>query len=187
MKKKVGQFHFRHGAPEFCVFRQHYTRSSFLDPLRMRLQQWKILMNPTKTPLVKEEIAWSKRLESVRKDVECFFGILKGRFRILKLPVLYRKREDVDNVFFTCCILHNMLHAYDGLDVLEADVDWAGADGRHDPWERHPLEDASRLSGVSAGAGERVEIEAGHALLKRQLVTHFSYRAKHKQLCWFRS
>ncbi|CAN0006671.1 unnamed protein product, partial [Sphacelaria rigidula] len=33
------------------------------------------------------ESRWSKALESVRKDVECFFGILKGRFRILKLGV----------------------------------------------------------------------------------------------------
>lgn len=27
---------------------------------------------------------WSKCVESIRKDVECTFGILKGRFRILK-------------------------------------------------------------------------------------------------------
>lgn len=31
-----------------------------------------------------DEIRWSKMMESMRKDVECTFGILKGRFRILK-------------------------------------------------------------------------------------------------------
>lgn len=145
-------------------------------------------MNPTKTPLTLEEIAWSKRLESVRKDVECFFGILKGRFRILKLAILYRKREYIDNVFFTCCILHNMLHAYDGLDILEANVDWAGADGRHNPWERHPQEDASAQSPLTgAGTAERVEKEAGHTQLKNKLVTHYTYRAKNKELCWLKS
>ncbi len=33
------------------------------------------------------EICWSKWLESMRKDVECTFGILKGRVRILKAGV----------------------------------------------------------------------------------------------------
>jgi hypothetical protein len=28
------------------------------------------------------EVRWSEFLELVRKDVECFFGILKSRFRI---------------------------------------------------------------------------------------------------------
>ena len=30
------------------------------------------------------EIGWSKWLESMRKDVECTFGIMKGRWRMLK-------------------------------------------------------------------------------------------------------
>ncbi|CAN0447495.1 unnamed protein product, partial [Pylaiella littoralis] len=39
--------------------------------------------SPSKFAGTDIEIRWSKALESVRKDVECFFGILKGRFRIL--------------------------------------------------------------------------------------------------------
>jgi hypothetical protein len=31
-----------------------------------------------------DEIRWSKWVESMRKDVECTFGILKRRWRILK-------------------------------------------------------------------------------------------------------
>jgi hypothetical protein len=34
-----------------------------------------------------DEICWSKWLESMYKDVECTFGILKGRWRILKAGV----------------------------------------------------------------------------------------------------
>ena len=64
--------------------------------------QWEVLMPPTKYPGNGEETRWSKTLESVRKDVECFFGILKGRFRILKLPILYSDKEDIENVFFAC-------------------------------------------------------------------------------------
>ena len=56
----------------------------------------------------------------MRKDVECTFGILKGRWRILKVGVsLYgnkRGLDTVDNTWKTCCALHNMLLEEDGLD-----------------------------------------------------------------------
>jgi hypothetical protein len=49
---------------------------------------------------------------------------VQGRFRILKLPIELHKKEDVDNVFFTCCAIHNHLHIFDGRDAWEAGVDW---------------------------------------------------------------
>ena len=48
-------------------------------------------------------------MESVRKDVECAFGILKKRWRVLKLPMRVRRKYNAENIFTTCCILHNML------------------------------------------------------------------------------
>ncbi|CAM9191385.1 unnamed protein product, partial [Ectocarpus fasciculatus] len=81
----------------------------------------------------RSEDALSRTLESVRKDVECLFGILKGRFRILKLRLGYRSKEVIANIFSTCCILHVMLHTFDGMDVYEEDVDWVGSAGLHDP------------------------------------------------------
>ena len=52
----------------------------------------------------------------MRKDVECTFGILKGRFRILKTGIRQHDSVDVDNIWFTCCALHNMLLTIDGLN-----------------------------------------------------------------------
>ena len=52
---------------------------------------------------------WAAMLESVRKDIEGVFGILKARFAILKHFNNMHHQCDVDNVFVTCCILHNML------------------------------------------------------------------------------
>lgn len=64
-------------------------------------------------------------IASVRKDVECFFGILKKRFRFLKCPISLRNQEDIDNAFWTCCIIHNMILESDGLDRLWEDgVNW---------------------------------------------------------------
>ena len=57
-------------------------------------------------------------------------GALKTRFRILKIPILFQKLHEVDNVFFTCCVLHNMLLCHDGLDEhAEGDVDWEHLEG----------------------------------------------------------
>lgn len=47
-------------------------------------------------------------------QVECCFGRLKTRFRILKLPILTHSKENVDNMFLTCCCLHNILLKHDG-------------------------------------------------------------------------
>lgn len=66
--------------------------------------------------LNQQEIRWSQWLESMRKDVECTFGILKGRWRILKAGIGLHSMEAVDNVWHTCCALHNMLLEHDGLD-----------------------------------------------------------------------
>ena len=61
-------------------------------------------------------IRFSEWLESMRKDVECFFGILKGRFKILRYGFRFQKITLCDKLFLTCCALHNLLLAEDGLD-----------------------------------------------------------------------
>jgi hypothetical protein len=75
-------------------------------------------------------------MESVRKDVECAFGVLKGRFRILKLPIQLHDKKKIDDVFFTCVGLHNMIHDWD-----DRAFNFAGPDGmfvdEEDPhWKR---------------------------------------------------
>lgn len=91
--------------------------------------QWKLLMCPMKAPSTVDELNWSERLERVREDAERPFAIIRGRFRLLKTKVTYHNPERVDSVWLTCCILHNMLLKFDGLDALEEGIDWAGLDG----------------------------------------------------------
>ena len=52
----------------------------------------------------------------MRKDVECTIGILKGRFRILQGGIKVRSIQKCDELWKTCCALHNMLLFVDGLD-----------------------------------------------------------------------
>ena len=103
--------------------------------------RWLQLMCPCKTTSDPALAIFSKKLESVRKDAErCVyvrarvedsyshtctmyvhrtFGSVKKRFRILKTPLLFRDAIFINNIFVTCCTLHNILlqfdnHSYDG-------------------------------------------------------------------------
>ncbi len=74
---------------------------------------------------------FSTNLESVRKDVECTFVILKKRWRTLNNGLMYCDITVCDQNFVTCCCLHNFL-----LDVMVRErnmrVGWGypiGADG----------------------------------------------------------
>lgn len=135
-------------------------------------------------PSTADEIAYREHVESVRKDIECFFGVLKGRFRILKLPLLYRGIHKLDSIFQTCCALHNMLHSYDGLSLLEKDCDWGGKDGDLDPWVNLPegeetLDDNARFN-LDA-------FETDFADLQRKLVVNLAAMKKKGTVGWRRS
>lgn len=72
--------------------------------------RWPCLVYPVKTGAPGSPARkWAAMIESVRKDIEGVFGILKSRFAILKHFNRMHHQRDVDNVFVTCCILHNML------------------------------------------------------------------------------
>jgi hypothetical protein len=96
---------------------------------------WAITIPPYKQSEFCNEICFSEWLESMRKDVECTFGILKGRWRILKAGIRVHGLEAGDNIWLTCCALHNMLLDHDGLDERwQAGVpsDWQGKLGQHE-------------------------------------------------------
>ena len=65
-------------------------------------------------------VALGSVIPAVRKDVECVFGSLKKRFKWLKCWSSLKSQKKIDNVFITCCILHNMLLDHDG--YLDEDV-----------------------------------------------------------------
>jgi len=52
---------------------------------------------------------FSSKVESLRKDVECVFGILKGRWASLDKGFKYRDVKTCGQIFLTCVVLHNMM------------------------------------------------------------------------------
>ena len=82
---------------------------------------WSVTMPPSKYSSSIAEIRWSQWLESMRKDVECTFGIMKKRFSILDKGIDIKRIEEADQVVLTCCALHNLL-----LKIDERDGAWEG-------------------------------------------------------------
>jgi hypothetical protein len=111
--------------------RQHIMKGLYLI-VDGGYRQVQCYMEPHKERMSYDEVFFSEWIESVRKDVECTFGILKSRFRILKNAVEYHSASVVQDIMMTCCILHNIILAYDKEDIdinlWEDDVIWNDLD-----------------------------------------------------------
>lgn len=169
---------------------------------------WRCLQCPKKHSAIPREFLWSEWAETVRKDVECVFGVLKGRFRCLKLPIYYQKKENIDNMFYVCCIMHNMLLHFDGLDERwERDVNYMEQDGHHSYEDmvifRQHLSRVRNLTPVTDftlvgrnavqdryeivnGANE-TEIESSHTTLQNKLIDHFAWKYSRNEIQWLKS
>ena len=49
-------------------------------------------------------------MESIRKDIECYFSRLKQRFKVLRTPNLLRDKVKIDNMVFSIVAIQNMIH-----------------------------------------------------------------------------
>ncbi len=86
---------------------------------------WKTTICAFKHSRTPRNLIWSTLLGSIRKNIEDVFGMLKKRFRVLKLPFLLQTEEGIDNTFRVCCLLHNfLLHHRERLNVGQSDEDW---------------------------------------------------------------
>jgi hypothetical protein len=86
--------------------------------------KWSMTVPPINIHTNAAEHHWSKWLETLQKDVECTFGILKDQWRILKTGIRQQGMEVTNKIWKTCCALHNEVDGIDGEGM--------GAIGQHD-------------------------------------------------------
>ena len=79
--------------------------------------RWTCMQAPAKVNSLVIEQRLSEWIESFRKDIECTFGTLKGRFQMLKTGIRVEGIETTNKMWKTCCALHNMLLEVDGLNA----------------------------------------------------------------------
>ena len=106
---------------------------------------WVQLMQGSKHTAQHHLVLWSTNLESCRKDVERAFGQLKKRFRVLKVPNHIEDCLIVNNMFITCCTLHNIL--------LDCDEPFKNGDFVIQPNDkRYIMQGRRRIRLLAAGA-----------------------------------
>ena len=102
---------------------------------------------PERNRVELEDVLFSEWLESIRKDIERIFGRLKLRFRILYNTIELHDFDQIEDVFKTCCVLHNMILVYDGNHRLKGweSVKWqpVNPDNDSDDDNNHGEEDSS--------------------------------------------
>ena len=79
---------------------------------------------------LKDEVIIAEWLESMRKDIECTFEILKSRFRILKNTIRLKFEDDIEALFRTCAVFHNILLQFDSF----LNPDWVTLFGGGTPY-----------------------------------------------------
>ncbi|XP_052622473.1 uncharacterized protein LOC111893182 [Lactuca sativa] len=75
----------------------------------------------TRAPHGSRRKKFKRAQERARKDVERAFGALKKRWFILKKPVAYLGVEKLQEIMYTCIILHNMIIEDEGRAICAFD------------------------------------------------------------------
>jgi hypothetical protein len=136
---------------------------------------WRILQRCNVVTSDPKVLFLMNRIVSARKDVECTFGVVKARFRILKYPLLCQELSDVRSVFTTCCIFHNILLEHDSGDFVDAgnlDGVSTAAVGRY---RVTATSDFSGVASPPAGYWLGSHPEASHLLLRQTLANHLHW------------
>ncbi|XP_071738623.1 uncharacterized protein [Rutidosis leptorrhynchoides] len=55
--------------------------------------------------------------ESARKDIECAFGVLHGRFAMLETPARSKDFNKIRRHMYACIVLHNMIQENNGFAI----------------------------------------------------------------------
>jgi hypothetical protein len=84
--------------------------------------EWATFVKSISRPQSEKDKLYSAKQESLRKDVECAFGVLQSRFDIVRRPARLWHREYVVNIMQACVILHNMI-VEDEKELVQIPID----------------------------------------------------------------
>ena len=167
---------------------------------------WSCTIPPMKRSLSYKFIRFSEWLESMRKNVECTFGIMKRRFGILKSGIRLFEVESCDELFLTCCALHNLLLFHDDNDEWDLENNDNICSSFNNNFALSRLENPGIENNTSRGKSQRIDekltakdnyniknatVNGTRVILKlsfetfyKLLVQHFHIRFEKKSIQW---
>lgn len=99
-------------------FRKGYYLADGIYP------EWATLVKSFKCPIEEKNIKYKRFQEAARKDVERAFGVLQGRWAILKNPARPYSVNKIRRIMYTCVILHNMITEDNGRNLCPLEEDY---------------------------------------------------------------
>ncbi|XP_023755149.1 protein ANTAGONIST OF LIKE HETEROCHROMATIN PROTEIN 1-like [Lactuca sativa] len=107
-----------HGTGPDCSFDlnvEHYKHGYYLaDGI---YPTWAVFVKAYPYPITDKMKRFKVAQESARKDVERAFGVLKGRWAILKMSAQTLTVKKTKNIMYACIILHNMILKDEGAAI----------------------------------------------------------------------
>ena len=76
-----------------------------------------VFAKPLRYPGDERRAKYAMMQERARKDIERTFGVLKKRWRILNSPARPTQQAKIENIMYTCIILHNMILEDEGKSI----------------------------------------------------------------------
>jgi hypothetical protein len=166
--------------------------------------KWATMMEPSKRPADQDDYNWTEMLESLRKDVECLFGQMKQEFAILKYGCRFNDLVLMDDIFLTCCAIHNQRKIIAGTNemwnvenIIEGEEDDLSQDATSifRRINEHAREKAEEDYASGMGSGEHLivydeiadiaeEHDVSHDVVKRRLITHFKWANLKNEVFW---
>ncbi|XP_071729396.1 protein ALP1-like [Rutidosis leptorrhynchoides] len=99
----------------FEVNGHHYERGYYLgDGI---YSDWAMLVKAPHNPIDEPRKKFKRFQESARKDIERAFGVLQGRFAMLKTPARTLDFNKIRRQMYACIVLHNMIQENNGFVI----------------------------------------------------------------------
>ena len=118
------------------------------------------------------------------------YGIMKKRFPIFKNPIRFFQVKDIDNMWPTCCALHNWLLELDGFKGFDVGNDEEDFEARTFDNSGAPSVNANTSTHTEAHAFRRnetrVEQPSEFHTMRKKLVVHYAQQKKKGKLEWLR-
>ncbi|XP_071708061.1 uncharacterized protein [Rutidosis leptorrhynchoides] len=78
---------------------------------------WAMLVKAPHNPIDEPRKQFKCFQESARKDIERAFGVLQGRFAMLKTPARSKDFNKIRRHMYACIVLHNMIQENNGFAI----------------------------------------------------------------------
>ncbi|XP_071712528.1 uncharacterized protein [Rutidosis leptorrhynchoides] len=86
--------------------------------------EWATLVKSFKCPIEPKNIKFKRFQEAERKNLERAFGVLQGRWAILKHPARPFSINKIRRIMYTCVILHNMITEDNARNICDLEEDY---------------------------------------------------------------